>query len=76
MYKVVKHFVDLQDDNYEYNEGDRYPRMGLEVSEERFNELASEDNKRGIVLIKKVNNNKKKKVVEEDNAGGTVQGTE
>ena len=31
MYKVIKHFVDLQDNNHKYDVGDTYPRKGLNV---------------------------------------------
>ena len=41
MYKVVKHFEDLTDNRYPYNEGDTFPRKGLNVSDERIEELAS-----------------------------------
>ena len=51
MYKVIKFFVDLQDNNHSYNEGDIYPRNGLEVSNERIAELAGSDNKQGEPLI-------------------------
>lgn len=51
MYKVIKHFTDLQDKSYAYNEGDEFPRKGLEVSNERLEELSSNKNKRGIPLI-------------------------
>lgn len=51
MYKVLVYFQDLQDKNHEYNVGDTFPREGLEVSEERFEELAGTENKRGIPLI-------------------------
>lgn len=51
MYKVIKFFVDLQDNNQPYNVGDTFPRKGLEVSEERLAELASDKNKQGVPLI-------------------------
>ena len=54
MYKVVKYFIDLQDRNYSYNVGDMFPREGLEVSAERFAELAGTENKQGVPLIEKV----------------------
>lgn len=49
-------WVDLQDNNYEYKQGDVYPRKGLEVSEERIKELSTINNKLGEVLIQKVEN--------------------
>lgn len=64
MYKVIEFFADLQDNNHEYNVGDTFPRVGVEVSEERCAELAGRQNKRGIPLIKEVKS-KKKKTAEE-----------
>ena len=54
MYKVIKYFTDLQDNGYAYNTGDTFPREGLEVSEERFAELASSNNKRRKPLIEEI----------------------
>lgn len=62
MYKVIKHFHDLQDATktkggeiyHEYNVGDEYPRKGFKVSEERLKELAGKDNKQGTPLIAEV----------------------
>lgn len=53
-YKVIKDFKDLQDNNHIYYKGDPFPREGAEVSEERIEELASENNKRNTVLIEAV----------------------
>ena len=54
MYKAVEYFTDLQDNGYAYNEGDIYPHEGYEPSEQRINELASSDNKRGKPVIEEV----------------------
>ena len=54
MYRVIKFFTDLQDNNYPYHEGDTFPREGVTVTAERLKELASKKNKRGVVLIKEV----------------------
>ena len=54
MHKVIEYFTDLQDNGYAYNTGDTYPREGLEVSEERFAELASSKNKRRKPLIEEI----------------------
>lgn len=54
MYKVIKHFVDLQDKNHSYEVGDAFPREGLVVPAERFAELAGSENKQGTPLIEKV----------------------
>lgn len=32
MYKVIKHFIDLHDNDHSYNEGDIFPREGVDVS--------------------------------------------
>lgn len=54
MFKVIKYFTDLQDNRHAYHEGDKFPREGLEVSAERFAELASDKNKRGVPLIEEI----------------------
>ena len=51
MYKVIEGFVDLQDDNYPYGVGDKFPRKGKRVSKKRLAELSSDKNKRGMPLI-------------------------
>ena len=54
MYKVIKHFIDLQDNNYKYDVGDTYPRKGLNVLQSRINELASHKNKQKTPLIEEI----------------------
>ena len=54
MYRVIKHFVDLQDNNYKYDVGDTYPRKGLNVLQSRINELASSKNRQGVPLIEEI----------------------
>lgn len=61
MYKVIHYFTDLQDDNHEYNVGDTFPRIGLEVSDKRIRELAGSDNKQYKPLIEEVKPKKKAK---------------
>ena len=61
MYKVIHYFTDLQDDNHEYNVGDTFPRIGLEVSDKRIQELAGSDNKQDKPLIEEVKPKKKAK---------------
>ena len=51
MYKVIKSFTDLQDNNYAYYVGDTFPRNGVEVGAERIAELASDKNLQGVPLI-------------------------
>lgn len=51
MYKVIKYFTDLHDNDYPYNVGDIFPRKGVEVSEGRLAELSGSNNKQGQPLI-------------------------
>jgi hypothetical protein len=54
MYRVIKYFTDLQDNNHEYDVGDIYPHNKKKVSASRIKELATDKNRRGIPLIEKV----------------------
>ena len=54
MYKVIKSFTDLQDNNYAYYVGDTFPRNGVEVGAERIVELSSDKNLQGVPLIEEV----------------------
>ena len=60
MYKVIKHFIDLQDGLHPYNVGDVYPREGLTADDARIAELASDKNKQNTPLIKAVKTKPKK----------------
>ena len=51
MYKVIKYFTDLHDNNYPYNVGDVFPRDGVTVTAGRLEELSGSDNRRGVPLI-------------------------
>lgn len=53
-YVVVVPFNDLQDGEKRYEVGDEYPRNGLKPTQKRIKELATESNRRGLVLIEKV----------------------
>ena len=72
MYRVIKAFTDMQDDNYAYDPTNparnTYPRKGLHVLQSRINELASNKNRQGVPLIEeipdKVEEPKKKKPTE------------
>lgn len=72
MYRVIKAFTDMQDNNYAYDPKNparnTYPRKGLNVLQSRINELASNKNRQGVPLIEeipeKVEEPKKKKSVE------------
>ena len=54
MYKVIKSFTDLQDNNYAYYVGDTFPHNGAEVDAERIEELASNKNRLGVPLIEEI----------------------
>ena len=54
MYKVIKSFTDLQDNNYAYSVGDTFPHNGVEVCAERIAELASDKNRLGVPLIEEI----------------------
>ncbi|HEG7369192.1 TPA: Rho termination factor N-terminal domain-containing protein [Staphylococcus aureus] len=69
MYKVIERFEDAQDNGHEYQVGDVYPRDGLEVSEERFTELSTTNNRRNLIAIKLVED----KQVEQSEASADEQ---
>ena len=54
MYRVIKYFTDLQDNDHEYNVGDIYPHNKKKVSASRIKELSTDKNRQGIPLIEKV----------------------
>ena len=54
MYRVIKTFTDLQDNNHAYSVGDTFPHNGIEVDAERIAELASDKNRRGVPLIEEI----------------------
>ena len=58
MYKVIRYFTDLQDNDYPYNEEDIFPREGMTVTKERIEELSSANNKQLRPLIQKEKENK------------------
>ena len=64
-YKVIHYFTDLQDFNHPYKVGDTFPRLGLKVSNERLEELASSKNKQGKPLIEKMEEVKEKNFLDE-----------
>lgn len=61
MYRVIKYFTDLQDNNHPYNVGDVFPRKDLEVSEKRIEELSTNKNRQRTPLIEYVEMSTKKK---------------
>ena len=58
MYKVIKHFTDMQDGNYAYDPTDParniYPRKGMSVLPSRIKELATDKNRQGVPLIEEI----------------------
>lgn len=60
MYKVIKYFTDLQDNNHPYNVGDTFPHKDAKVEPERIAELAGCNNKQGKPLIEEVKKATKK----------------
>jgi hypothetical protein len=54
MYKVIRFFTDLHDNDYAYGVGDTYPRQGVIATEERIAELLGSNNKQGFPLIELV----------------------
>ena len=58
MYRVIKYFTDLQDNDHEYNVGDIYPHNKKKVSASRIKELATDKNRRGVPLIEEVEESK------------------
>ena len=51
MYKVIKFFRDIQDNNHAYHVGDIFPHGGMAVSKERLMELSTDANRRHEPLI-------------------------
>ena len=54
MYKVIKRFRDLQDNNHAYSVGDTFPHNGVDVDAERIAELSSDKNRLGVPLIEEI----------------------
>lgn len=61
MYKVIKYFTDLQDNGFEYKEGDEFPRQGMTVLPSRLKELSTTNNRRKEVLIQEIPDEEPKK---------------
>lgn len=53
-YEVIHFFTDLQDANYPYQVGDKFPHKGMVVSDARLKELSTSNNKRGFPVIRLV----------------------
>lgn len=54
MYRVIKAFRDLKDNNHVYYVGDTFPHNGVDVGAERIAELASDKNRLGVPLIEEI----------------------
>ena len=54
MFRVIKHFTDMQDGNFAYNVGDEFPRKGMSVLPSRIKELAGSKNRQGCPLIEEI----------------------
>lgn len=54
MYRVIKYFTDLHDNEYEYHVGDTFQRKGIKVTKERLTELSTKENLQGEPLIELV----------------------
>ena len=61
MFKVVKRFYDLKDNNHAYSVGDIFPHPKAKVSEKRIAELSSNKNKLGVPLIEEIHEKPSKK---------------
>ena len=68
MYKVIKSFTDLQDNNYAYYVGDTFPRNGVEAGAERVAELSSDKNLQGVPLIEEIEEKPKRTRKKKDEA--------
>jgi hypothetical protein len=68
MYRVIKYFTDMQDNNHPYKVGDEYPRKGVCVLPSRIKELMSKKNRQGEPLIEEVEEAPKKKAKSDEKA--------
>lgn len=58
-YKVIVQFADLEDNRHVYHVGDKYPREGLDPSDERIEFLLSPRNLLGKPVIEQVKRGRK-----------------
>lgn len=63
-YEVINNFKDLEDNNHLYLKGNIYPREGLEPTNKRIKELATEKNKIGKKIIQKIEDTEETEAVE------------
>lgn len=66
MYKVIKYFTDMQDNDFAYQVGDEYPRKGMSVLPSRIRELATDKNRQGVSLIEEIPEKKTKSIKKVD----------
>ena len=66
MYRVIRFFRDIQDNNHAYHVGDIFPHGRMAVSEDRLMELSTDANRRHVPLIEKVE-------IVENEAGETME---
>ena len=76
MYRVIKFFTDLQDNNHAYKVGDIFPHKGMVVSEDRLLELSTDKNRRQMPLIEKVEEEPKEPATVEANNAQTEEPVE
>ena len=53
MYKVIKHFIDLHDNDHSYNEGDIFPREGVIRKIQKNTVLLFLEKQQGKEILKK-----------------------
>ena len=63
MYKVIRYFTDMQDNDYAYNVGDTFPHDGRTISQQRINDLVNGNNFQQVPLIKYVPDEVEKKAI-------------
>lgn len=73
MYKVIYKFADMKDGNHVYNVGDTYPRNNVDVNVERVKELASKNNRIGMILIEEIKEKPVRKAVAEEEQEPTAE---
>lgn len=56
-YRAVIDFVDMQDNNHVYKSGDEFPRLGMEVTDARIDELIGSNNKQKRSVIEAYEDN-------------------
>lgn len=72
-YEVIRFFTDLRDYDHAYNVGDKFPRQGVTVSEDRLAELSSDRNRQGRPLIRAVEGSGNQKPEEQQSQNALAQ---